>query len=95
MWTYPNEFNLSHLFPSSAFVIGSIDDLNRRIGRLDRQLASYNELVCDSRASDLPDYLALTGDLDEKGRQQVLKKGTLRYLCPGIWTERFFKRRAS
>ena len=38
-----------------AFLIGSIEEVNKRISRLDRKLQSYTELVVESRASEKSD----------------------------------------
>ncbi|XP_076458309.1 protein FAM227A-like [Babylonia areolata] len=39
----------------SPFLIGSIEDVNRKIGKLEQRLQSYTQLVVESRASDHPD----------------------------------------
>ncbi|KAH9508440.1 hypothetical protein Btru_055243 [Bulinus truncatus] len=39
----------------SPFVIGSIEDVNMKISKLDQKLQSYTALVCESRASNLDD----------------------------------------
>ena len=53
------EFQLKHfcvlssdLTLNAAFLIGSIDEINTKISKLDKKLHSYTELVIDSQASD-------------------------------------------
>ncbi|XP_070187078.1 uncharacterized protein [Littorina saxatilis] len=43
----------------SSFLIGTIEDVNRKIGKLEQRLQSYTQLVVESRASDHPDAEAL------------------------------------
>ncbi|KAL8584977.1 hypothetical protein ACOMHN_043613 [Nucella lapillus] len=39
----------------SPFLIGTIEDVNRKIGKLEQRLQNYTQLVVESRASDCPD----------------------------------------
>ncbi|XP_074648249.1 protein FAM227A-like [Tubulanus polymorphus] len=39
----------------SPFLVGSIDDVSKRVSRLDRKLQHYTELIAESRASDYPE----------------------------------------
>ena len=58
-----------------AFLIGSIDDVNRKISRLDRKLQSYTELVVESRASSRADeFQYLVAPTSAKGRERYQKK---------------------
>ncbi|XP_059146536.1 protein FAM227B-like [Physella acuta] len=41
----------------SPFLIGSIEDVNQKIGLLDKKLQNYTALVCESRASSEDEYL--------------------------------------
>ncbi|XP_041363922.1 protein FAM227B-like [Gigantopelta aegis] len=50
----------------SPFLIGSIEEVNQRISRLDRKLQGYTELICESRASESQDDIdpVLWNDFD-------------------------------
>ena len=60
---------------STAFLIGSIEEVNRKISRLDRKLQSYTDLVVESRSSDQSDgstqtQLVVPGDHFREMHQQ-------------------------
>ncbi|XP_050390988.2 protein FAM227A [Patella vulgata] len=57
----------------SPFLIGSIDEVSRRIGKLDRQLQKYTQLVCESRLSD---YSASQDEIpvSSRDRDRYIKK---------------------
>lgn len=44
-----------------AFLIGSIEEVNKKISSLDRKLQSYTALVIESRASEKSDVDSLEG----------------------------------
>ena len=46
---------LSSLSKNAAFLVGSIEEVNRKISNLDRKLQSYTDLVVESRSSDQSD----------------------------------------
>ena len=59
-----------------AFLIGSIDEINKRISNLDRKLQSYTELVVESRASDRTEDLQdLMRPPSTEGHELYQKRG--------------------
>ena len=57
-------------------LIGSIDDINKRISQLDCKLQSYTDLIIDSQASDFIDDVPSTiRPSSSKLREQYQKKG--------------------
>lgn len=69
----------SALSSFSAFLIGSIDEVNRKISKLDRKLQSYTDLVIESRASDREHELGLQINLQppssDRGREIYHRRG--------------------
>lgn len=55
----------------SPFLIGSIEEVNRKISSLDHKLQSYTELVCESRASATDDWYVPTS---ARGRDQYQQR---------------------
>ena len=68
------QLNSTFLFltPETAFLIGSIDEINTKISKLDRKLHTYAELVIDSQASDHLEYFKPPS---AKQRELYQKKG--------------------
>ena len=63
----------SDLTLNAAFLIGSIDEINTKISKLDKKLHCYTDLVIDSQASDeLPTYVKPPS---AKQREIYQKKG--------------------
>ncbi|KAL3877275.1 hypothetical protein ACJMK2_035007 [Sinanodonta woodiana] len=59
----------------SPFLIGSIEEVNRKISNLDRKLQAYTELVVESRASDHQDVEDMfVRPSSSKGREMVARK---------------------
>ncbi|CAH1795360.1 unnamed protein product, partial [Owenia fusiformis] len=58
----------------SPFLIGSIDDVNKKISHLDRRLQSYTELVVESRASETEDFKVYVPPPSAKGRAVHMKR---------------------
>ena len=54
-------------------MIGTIEDVNRKIGKLEQRLQSYTQLVVESRASDRPD--SEFHPTSARGRIRYLQKG--------------------
>ena len=63
----------------SAFLIGSIEEVNKKISKLDRKLQRYTQLVVESRASDHQDEQMLRGDRPKSsvGREIIERKGLI------------------
>ena len=53
----------------TAFLIGSIEAVNRKISHLDRKLQACTALVIESRTSDKTDVESYTGSLSDRGEK--------------------------
>ncbi len=73
----PSIFFSSYQFLNRAvaFLIGSIDEINQKISKLDRKLQNYTELVIESRASD--DIYAYVRPPSAQGKELYQKRGLL------------------
>lgn len=62
----------------SAFLIGSIEEVNKKISKLDRKLQRYTQLVVESRASDYPEEDFTRGKRPKSsvGREIIERKGS-------------------
>ncbi|KAL4240478.1 hypothetical protein ACF0H5_001270 [Mactra antiquata] len=60
----------------SPFLIGSIEEVNKKISKLDRKLQRYTQLIVESRASDYPEDELLRGDRPRSsvGREIIERK---------------------
>ncbi|XP_052818243.1 protein FAM227A-like [Mya arenaria] len=60
----------------SPFLIGSIEEVNKKIGKLDRKLQRYTQLVVESRASDYAEEQLVRGERPKStvGRQIIERK---------------------
>ena len=74
MWTWVN-WTPKSLNKKSAFLIGSIDEINTKISKLDKKLHTNAELVIDSRASD--DLQSYVKPPSAKQRELYQKKGNI------------------
>jgi len=65
-------------------LIGSIEEVNKKISRLDRKLQRYTQLVVESRASDYTEE-SFGGERPKSaiGREIIERKGK-RYNCNNI-----------
>jgi len=59
-----------------AFFIGSIQQVNKKISRLDHKLQRYTQLVVESRASDVVDTDLVSVD-STRGKDRYEKRGSV------------------
>lgn len=78
LWT-SLEFTFSRLSTltkkNKAFFIGTIDEVNKKISKLDRKLQKYTALVVESRTSDYEDTDETMSVASAKGRDRYEKRG--------------------
>lgn len=67
--------SLSTLTYNEAFFIGTIDEVNKKISKLDRKLQKYTALVVESRTSDYEDTDEIMSVASAKGRDRYEKRG--------------------
>ena len=60
-----------------AFFIGTIDEVNKKISKLDRKLQKYTALVVESRASNYEDTDDTVSVSSAKGRDRYEKRGLM------------------
>ncbi|KAL5019008.1 hypothetical protein ScPMuIL_004730 [Solemya velum] len=58
----------------SPFLVGSIEEVNRKISKLDRKLQQYTQLVCESRASDYKPGRDVDSPSGDRGEQRYERK---------------------
>lgn len=69
---------------SSAFLIGSIDEVNRRISKLDEKLQHYTQLVVESRVSDTSSSMTDIVAYSDMVRDTHKKKGKETFVILGL-----------
>uniref|UniRef100_K1R5N0 Uncharacterized protein n=1 Tax=Magallana gigas TaxID=29159 RepID=K1R5N0_MAGGI len=76
-----NKRNLSTLTYNEAFFIGTIDEVNKKISKLDRKLQKYTALVVESRTSDYEDTDEIMSVASAKGRDRYEKRASTACQC--------------
>ena len=59
----------------TAFFIGSIDLVNKRISKLERKFQKYTQLIAESRASDVEDISDTASIISSRGVDRYQKRG--------------------
>jgi hypothetical protein len=70
-----NVLNSDFLIWSEAFFIGSIEEVNKKISKLDKKLQKYTALVVESRTSNYEDTDDTMSVASARGRDRYEKRG--------------------